>query len=73
MDVTFIIQRPLFFHFRIKGFQQMFDENYWERKKSDALLKCIKGEMIYSVCNVPECIIPWMTFDWHPAKKPYDI
>ena len=41
------------------------DENYWNRPRF--LPKPIFGSRGFIG------IIPWVQFDWHPAKEPYDI
>jgi len=41
-------------------------KNYWDRPR--LLLYPIFGKMILG-----KFIIPWVNFDWHPAREPYDI
>ncbi len=57
------------------GLTTKWRKNYWERTR--ILPKAIMGkkdiflfEFIYSDIILP---IPWISFDWHPAKEPYDI
>ena len=40
-----------------------WNHNYWNRPR--ILPKLIIGTIFYQ--------IPWVQFDWHPAKEPYDI
>ena len=47
-------------------------ENYWNKPRY--LPKIIFGKILLSehYLIIP-LIIPWINFDWHPAKLPYDI
>ena len=47
-------------------------ENYWS--KSRYFPKLIFGKILLSehYLIIP-LIVPWINFDWHPAKEPYDI
>ena len=47
-----------------------FDKNYWDRPR--VLPKTING-FIVTMVNEQIIWIPWIEFDWHPAKRPYDI
>lgn len=57
------------------GFKVLFayrnnqwNKNYWDRSR--ILPQPILGRMSW---RNPTISIPWLTFDWHPARKPYDI
>ena len=45
--------------------------NYWRRPRS--LPKLIIGMRWISFGQYGDHLIPWVMFDWHPAKEPYDI
>jgi parallel beta-helix repeat protein len=52
----------------------IFNENYWNRPR--ILPKPIFGplEIWFRIFgNTRTIIIPWVHFDWHPAREPYDI
>jgi parallel beta-helix repeat protein len=50
-------------YFHLRSFLNQWDGNYWN--KSRTLPYPIIGSLRFS--------IPWINFDWHPAKEPYDI
>ncbi len=52
----------------INGFKNNWDENFWYKPRF--FPKPITG--FYYVNNLKR-FIPLITFDWHPAKEPYDI
>jgi parallel beta-helix repeat protein len=66
-----------------KFLQNSWDKNYWgEPKNIPVRIKCIYyfipfPRLPFSISfpnydfNFKE--IPWITFDWHPVKEPYDI
>ena len=45
--------------------------NYWDNPRLGP--KLIPGELIWFLTKFMYFIRPWYQFDWHPAKKPYDI
>jgi parallel beta-helix repeat protein len=45
-----------------------WNNNYWNQSR--ILPQPILGRMSW---RNPIISIPWLTFDWHPARKPYDI
>ena len=54
-------------HFDFHGvYLNTIDSNYWERLFNIGP-KPISGLLFLSIP------IPWLIFDWHPAKEPYDI
>jgi parallel beta-helix repeat protein len=48
-----------------------WDGNYWN--KSRTLPKPIFGTLTIALIFYRNIVIPWIAFDWHPAKEPYDI
>jgi hypothetical protein len=46
--------------------KNIWDENYWDRP-------LLIPKPIYGRTGKIFMIIPLINFDWHPAKKPYDI
>ena len=49
-----------------------FEGNYWG--KSRLFPKPIIGSIMYKKdTQAPTIVLPWLMFDWHPAKEPYDI
>ncbi len=65
---NFIDNKPMNAFFTITDFSlsNQWNGNYWSRPRifPKLVIGCIKKDWIY---------IPWINFDWHPAKKPYDI
>ncbi len=53
------------FHFSLFFPFQKWSGNYWNESRSSP--KLIFGKI------GPFRLIPWINFDWHPAKEPYDI
>ena len=56
----------------------VFDSNYYDSHDSmnSTNIKIIEGHLYWYVPVYPydtKKIIPWYCFDWHPARKPYDI
>lgn len=49
--------------------KNIWDENYWGEPRSNPYP--IPGRI--HPFRFHGIIIPWMNFDWHPAKEPYDI
>ena len=45
-----------------------WSNNYWERPR--LLPKLVFGKMSWKSSRY---YIPWICFDWHPAREPYDI
>jgi len=48
----------------------LWSKNYWDNWNI-ALPKPVVGRNIVSLFN--NKMIPWINFDWHPAKEPFDI
>ena len=66
-------------YFRLKLFEKnLFKENYWDNHHGIGP-KVIRGKVLLFSIEFPvlymilEFRIPWLNFDWHPAKEPYDI
>ena len=52
------------------SFLDFWFRNYWDDWQLP-LPRPIYGEVRLERLN--DSIIPWVQFDWHPAKEPYDI
>jgi hypothetical protein len=48
-----------------------WDGNYWDNNRND-FFKIISGFIVFET-GYRFIRIPWLKFDWHPAKEPYDI
>jgi len=59
-----------YFVYILKVQNNKWDSNYWDRPRF--LPKAING-FIVTMVNEQVIWIPWVEFDWHPAKEPYDI
>ena len=65
-----------FFDQRNQGRLIKFDHNYWDDKTSFGpklllgLIQIIYPSLFQQSYN--ELLIPWILFDWHPAKEPFD-
>jgi parallel beta-helix repeat protein len=46
--------------------KNIWDENYWDRPR-------LLPKPIFGRTGKFFILIPWINFDWHPAKEPYDI
>ena len=46
--------------------RMIWDENYWNRPR-------LLPYPIFGIGYLPLLSFPWVVFDWHPAKEPYDI
>lgn len=58
--------------FNLRKNRNVWDGNYWDRPRS--LPKFILSYIRYERgAPEPTIFIPWITFDMHPAKEPYDI
>jgi nitrous oxidase accessory protein NosD len=61
--------KSAYFHRRIFDiYLNCWNRNYWDDHNS-ILPKIISGRIEYGYRKY----IPWINFDWHPAKEPYDI
>ena len=62
-----------YYHCFPKGSGNIIDKNFWG--KSRIFPKLIFGQLCcpLKILDNPFFNIPWITFDWHPAKEPYDI
>jgi parallel beta-helix repeat protein len=52
-----------------RPYNNTWDKNFWD--KGRILPKLVFGVYRFSPSGVLE--FPWIDFDWHPAKEPYDI
>ena len=54
--------------FRLQGINGLnnWDGNFWNSTDNDPTI-------IFGSFHVLSIDIPWLNFDWHPAKEPYDI
>ncbi|MBN2603733.1 MAG: right-handed parallel beta-helix repeat-containing protein [Candidatus Thermoplasmatota archaeon] len=60
------------FHYSMfpeRPYNNSWDKNFWNRGR--ILPKPIFG--MYSSATRLPIFLPWITFDWHPTLKPYDI
>jgi hypothetical protein len=58
--------------FENRNINNTWNENYWGRSR--ILPKPLFGILTYQRdAQSPLIIIPWIIFDWHPAKEPYNI
>ena len=64
IDASFILEIKGY----INEFKNIWSKNYWGRSR--LLPLPIKGKMGFQLLTIP---ITWFSFDWHPAKEPYDI
>jgi parallel beta-helix repeat protein len=69
---TFVSSNDFLNNTRNAGFKELFRDrhnvwtkNYWDRSR--VLPQPIFGRMSWRSFSIS---IPWMTFDWHPAKQP---
>lgn len=71
LDATFIY---FFIHIIVSGRMTQWNNNYWDDLKYSPV-KLIRGfiGIIYLGSYVTIMTIPWINFDWHPVKEPYDI
>ena len=62
-----------YYHCFPRGSGNIIDKNFWGRSRIFA--RPIFGELCcpFGIFDNPFFYIPWITFDWHPAKEPYDI
>ena len=63
-DASFILEIKDY----IKEFKNIWSKNYWGEIR--LLIKPIKGSMVFQLLTIP---IIWFSFDWCPAKEPYEI
>jgi parallel beta-helix repeat protein len=70
-------EQDAFFRIRLKNFilfeRNRWRQNYWNQSR--LLPKLIRGYIFIWIGSpfTPGALIPWFTFDWHPAREPYDI
>jgi len=59
-------EKEAFFTFYTGDQSNTWDRNYWDRPR-------VFPKVIFGKMETKLGWIPWIEFDWHPSKKPYDI
>ena len=54
----------------LNSFNNHWIENYWDDHKGFGP-KVIQGYIMFP--SFPDFYIPWLNFDWHPAREPYNM
>ncbi len=81
-NIKFFIEHPIR-RLRLRLLNPVFTNNYYDTWLGKGP-KWIIGRaiifyipfyfpLLYTVLLIPILIIPWIKFDWHPAKEPYNI
>jgi parallel beta-helix repeat protein len=64
------------FHMSYGSLKNKWNENYWDKSRNfPKFITGIKDVLLFEdyYWGVIILLVPWVGFDWHPAKEPYEI